>query len=574
MEGLVQCSANYIALSPISFLERAAIVYGDEVSVIYGSAKTSWRETYERCVKLASALVLHLGISPGDTVAAFSPNVPALYELHFGVPMAGAVLSALNTRLDSPMLALLLEQLEPKIIFVYQELVEVVDKALNILSERKSKPPQLVLIPENYDQTSSSTLTETPADSLDYNGLLAIGKADFETIRPNNECDPISVNYTSGSTGIPKGAIYSHRAAYLNSIAAIFRTDMKQMSVFLWTVDMFRCNGWCFTWAMAAVGGTNIFLRTEVLSAHLIFEAIDIHKVTHFCGAPTILNIIADAPASHQRRPLPSRVDIIVAGALPAPQVLMRVTELGFNLSHGYGMTEALGPAVVVPWEPRLQYSTKSDEQTEITKLCEGTHNLLMDGVDVKDPKTMKSIPYDGKTIGEVMFRGNALMLGYLKNSKAGQEAFRGGWYHTGDIAVRHPDGCIQMKDRAKDVIISSGGEAISTIEVEAVLRSHPKVSEAAVVGRANDDDDDLQAAGKTPFAFVELKKMISDACTAEEIIKFCEDRLPKYMVPQSVVFGDIQVTSTGKIQKFVLREKVKAMGSGSGMADLQDGIQ
>ncbi|KAG6711387.1 hypothetical protein I3842_05G050300 [Carya illinoinensis] len=574
MEGLVQCSANYIALSPISFLERAANVYGDKVSVVYGSAKTSWRETYERCAKLASALVLNLGISPGDAVAVFSPNVPALYELHFGVPMAGAVLSALNTRLDSPTLALLLEQLEPKIIFVYHELVEVVEKALSILSERKSKPPQLVLIPENYDQTSSLTLTETPADSLDYNGLLAIGKADFETIRPNNECDPISVNYTSGSTGIPKGAIYSHRAAYLNSIAAIFRTDMRQTSVFLWTVDMFRCNGWCFTWAMAAVGGTNIFLRTGVLSAKLIFEAIDIHKITHFCGAPTILNIIADAPASHQKRPLPARVDIIVAGALPAPQVLMKVTELGFNLSHGYGMTEALGPAIVVPWEPRLQYSSKSDEQTEIIKLREGTHNLLMDGVDVKDPKTMKSIPYDGKTIGEVMFRGNVLMLGYLKNSKAGQETFRGGWYHTGDIAVRHPDGCIQMKDRAKDVIISSRGEAISTIEVEAVLRSHPKVLEAAVVGRArDDDDDDLQAAGKTPFAFVELKKG-SDACTAEEIIKFCGDQLPKYMVPQSVVFGDIQVTSTGKIQKFVLREKVKAMQGGSGMADLQIGIQ
>ncbi|XP_059434345.1 butanoate--CoA ligase AAE1-like [Corylus avellana] len=549
MEGLVLCSANYIPLTPISFLERAATIYGDKVSMVYGAWKTSWKETHERCIKLASTLV-HLGISPGDIVTAFAPNIPAVYELHFGIPMAGAILSALNTRLDATMLALLLEQLEAKIIFVYHEFIEVVHEALNIVSQRSrtsyyvSKPPQLVVIAE-FDQT----LKNTPAGSLDYNGLIAMGKADFEPIRPHNECDPISVNYTSGSTGIPKGAIYSHRAAYLNSLATIFHCDMRQMPVFLWTVDMFRCNGWCFAWAVAALGGTNIFLGTD-LSAKLIFNAILTHKVTHLCGAPAILKIIADAPTSDWW-PIPSTVDIIVAGTLPAAQVLKKVTELGFNVSHGYGMTEALGPAIVEP----LQYSSTIDEQTKTIKRREGIHNLIMDGVDVKDPNTMKSIACDGKTVGEVMFKGNTMMLGYLKNTKATQEAFKGGWYRTGDLAIRHVDGCIQMKDRAKDIINSSGGEVISTLEVEAVLLSHPKVMEAAVVGRVGDDN-----VGETPCAFVKLKEEGCSACMAKEIIEFCGDRLPNYMVPHSVVFGDLPINSTGKIQKFVLREKINAM--------------
>ncbi|GLT60096.1 hypothetical protein SLA2020_328780 [Shorea laevis] len=486
---------------------------------------------------------------------AFAPNVPAVYELHFGIPMAGAVLSSLNTRLDATMLALLLEQLEAKIIFVYYEFVEVVHEALSILSKRSrayyvSKPPQLVLIAE-YDQTSPSILKNTPLGSLDYNSLIAMGKADFEPIRPDNECDPISVNYTSGSTGIPKGAIYSHRAAYLNSLATIFRCDMRQMPVFLWTVDMFRCNGWCFAWAVAALGGTNIFLGTN-LSAKLIFNSILTHKVTHLCGAPTILNIIADAPTI-DRRPLPSTVDIIIAGALPTARVLMKVTKLGFNVSHGYGMTEALGPAIVEP----LQYSSNFDEQMKTIKRREGSHNLIMDGVDVKDPSTMKSIPYDGKTVGEVMFKSNTMMLGYLKNTKTTQEAFKGGWYRTGDLAIRHADGCIQMKDRAKDIINSSGGEVISTLEVEAVLLSHPKVMEAAVVGKVGDDH-----VGETPCAFVKLKEEDCSACMGKEILEFCGDRLPKYMVPHRVIFGDLPINSTGKIQKFVLREKINAMAN------------
>lgn len=549
MEGVVQCSANYTPLTPVSFLERAANVYGDKVSIIYGADKTTWGETHKRCIKLASALV-HLGISRGDIVVAFAPNIPALLELHFGVPMAGAIISALNTKLDTTMLALLLEQLEAKMIFVYYEFIEVVLEALTMLSKRKGKPPQLVLIGDQYDQKSSSIVKETPPGSLNYNDLLAMGQADFEIIRPNNECDPISVNYTSGSTGVPKGAIYSHRATYLNSLATIFRIDMRRMPVFLWTVDMFRCNGWCFTWAVAAIGGTNICLGST-LTAKLIFDAIFVHNVTHLCGKPIILNIIAESPACDQRK-LPFKVDIIAAGALPTTQVLNKVVELGFNVNHGYGMTEALGPAIVTPWTPESQCCSTLDEQAK-TKRREGRHNLMIDGVDVKDPNSMKSIPCDGKTIGEVMFKGNTMMSGYLKNPKATQEAFKGGWYRTGDIAVRHPGGCIEMKDRAKDIIISCGGEIVSTIEVEAVLLSHPKVLEAAVVG---------SNCTNRPCAFVKMKEGCGGACEAEEIIEFCGERLPKYMVPHSVVFGDLPVNSTGKIQKFLLREKAKAIGT------------
>ncbi|KAM3714686.1 hypothetical protein ACB098_01G356500 [Castanea mollissima] len=543
MDGVIQCSANFVPLTPVGFLGRAAIVYGDEVSMVYGTEKTTWGETHERCIKLASALV-QLGISRGDIVVAFAPNVPALYELHFAVPMAGAVISALNTRLDSTMLALLLEQLEAKIIFVYYDFLEAVLGALNILSEREGKPPPLVLIAE-CDKKSFSIVEATPPSGLDYNDLLAMGQPDFEIIRPKNECDPISVNYTSGSTGVPKGAIYSHRAAYLNSLATIFRINVREKLVFLWTVDMFRCNGWCFPWAVAALGGTNICLRST-LTAKLIFDAILVHKVTHLCGAPIILNILAESLA----RPLPFKVEIIVAGPLPPPQVVTKVIELGFNVSHGYGMTEALGPAIVTPCTPELQYSSTLDENAK-TKRLEGLHNLVMDGVDVKDPNTMKSIPLDGKTIGEVMFKGNTMMLGYFKKPKVTQEAFRGGWYRTGDLAIRHQDGYIEMKDRAKDMIIC-GGELVSSLEVEAVLLSHPKVFEAAVVGI------------NKPCAFVKLKEGC-DNCVPVEIIEFCGERLPKYMVPHSVVFGDLPLNSTGKIQKFVLREKAKTMGMQNG---------
>lgn len=400
-------------------------------------------------------------------VAALAPNIPALYELHFGAPMAGAILSALNTKLDVITLAQILEQLEScKIMFVDYQFIDSALKALEIFSQRNCKPPLIVLIPD-YDQEPSFSMKNIPPNTLNYNDLLAKGQPNFETLRPSNECNPISVNYTSGSTGTPKGVVYSHRGAYLNSIAAISRFDMKPMSVFLWTVDMFRCNGWCLTWAMCALGGTNICLRE--VSAKGIFHAIHLHEVTHLCGAPTLVDIIADSLPSDQK-PLPLRVKFTVASVLPPFQVLNKVAELGFDVNIGYGMTEALGPVIVRPWKPN-----SDNESTKLNYGEEGLPNFMMEEVDVKDPKTMKSTPHDGKTIGEIMFKGNTLMLGYLKNSQATEEAFRGGWYRTGDLAVRQHNGSITLKDRAKDIIYSRG-EAVSSLEVEAVLFSHPKV--------------------------------------------------------------------------------------------------
>ncbi|XP_044491699.1 butanoate--CoA ligase AAE1-like [Mangifera indica] len=545
MECMLQCSANCVPLTPINFLERAAHVYGDKTSIVYGTTvRFSWRETYERCLKLASAL-LNLQISQGDIVAALAPNVPALYELHFAVPMAGLVLSALNTRLDAAMVASILQQLEAKIMFVDYQFVELVLKAFNILSQTSVKPPLLVVIPEfDVEAADSLMVNNPPPGSLDYNDVLKMGKSDhFEMIQPENECAPISVNFTSGSTGHPKGVVYSHRAAYLNSLAQISRCGMGEMPVFLWTVDMFRCNGWCCTWALAALGGTNICLRT--VSAKIIFDSIFLCNVTHFCGAPALLNIISNASTS-EKKPLQNKVYVVIAGALPTVQILEKVAELGFNIGHAYGMTEVLGIATVRPWKPEWDSST-IDESEKIRRR-EGLHSLFIKGVDVKDPNTMKSVPFDGKRIGEIMFKANGIMLGYLKNSEATQEVFRDGWYHTGDLAVRHPDGYIQIKDRKTDIIIS-GAETISSLEVEAVLLSNPKVSEAAVVGKP---DDQLK---QVPCAFVKLK----EGCDSnpEELIKFCEDHLPGYMVPRSVIFEDIPVNSTGKVQKFTLREKL-----------------
>ncbi|XP_058187059.1 butanoate--CoA ligase AAE1-like [Rhododendron vialii] len=542
MEGLVKCSANHVPLSPISFLERAAFVYGDKVSIVYGDTRYSWRETRGRCIRLASALS-QMGLNRGDVVAALAPNIPALCELYFGVPMAGAVLSALNTRLDPPTLALLLQQLEAKIICVDHQYVQIVLKALEAISIAKGKSPFLVVIRDS-DPGGFSTTQEVPPRNLDYDRLLEMGKLDFEIVNPIDECDPITVNYTSGSTGTPKGAVYSHRAAYLNSIAQISRFEMSAKTVFLWTVDMFRCSGWCFTWAVAALGGTNICLRNVTTKA--IFDSIFIHKVTHLCGPPTILNMIAEAPFAG-RRPLPTKVDLVIAGALPPIEILDNVHKLGFNVSHAYGMTEALGPVIIRSLEFD-QYDCASIKDRN------GVHNVVMEGVDVKDPTTMRSVPADGKTIGEVMLRSNTLMLGYLKNVQGTQAAFKNGWYGTRDLGVRDPNGHIRIKDRAVDAIFNCEGDAISTLEIEAVLASHPAVEATAVVGRPDD------RLGERPCAFVELKE--GRTTSSQDIIEFCGVRLPNYMVPGSVIFGDLPVNSTGKIQKCVLKEKAKALGS------------
>ncbi|MCD9638668.1 putative acyl-activating enzyme 1, peroxisomal [Datura stramonium] len=538
MEGTVKCSANFLPLSPISFLERSAVVYRDRLSIVHGNVKFTWRETRDRCLRLASALT-HLGISRRDVVAALAPNIPAMYELHFGVPMAGAVLCALNTRHDSAMVSVLLRHSEAKIIFVDHQLLDIAKGALEILSKASAKLPHLILI---------SDRRSLAPEILEYESFIATGESNFEIVRPNDELDAIALNYTSGTTSRPKGVIYSHRGAYLNCLAAALLAEMSSMPVYLWTLPMFHCNGWCLTWAVAAQGGTNICLRS--VTEEGIFDGIVEHQVTHMAGAPTVLNMIINAPQSVQR-PLPRTVNVMTGGAPPPPQVLLKMKELGFNVTHGYGLTETYGPATVCAWKPEWN-SLSPDEQAKI-QARQGVNHLGLEEVDVKDSESMKSVPPDAKTMGEVMIRGNTVMNGYLKDVKATEDAFKGGWFRSGDLAVKHPDGYIELKDRSKDIIIS-GGENISTIEVESVIFSHPSVLEAAVVGRPDDH------WGETPCAFVKLKD--GSNASANEIIKHCRDRLPHYMAPRTVIFDDLPKTSTGKTQKFVLRQRVKAMGS------------
>ncbi|KAG5592414.1 hypothetical protein H5410_042928 [Solanum commersonii] len=549
MEGTVKCSANYVPLSPISFLERSAKVYSDRLSIVHGNVKYTWRETRQRCIRLASALT-HLGISRGDVVAALAPNIPVMYELHFGVPMAGAVLCALNTRHDSAMVSVLLRHSEAKIIFVDHQLLDVAKGALEILSKASRKLPHLILISDRESPLSSQNNNNRSLASKDlkYESFLANGEPDFEIVWPNDEWDAIALNYTSGTTSRPKGVVYSHRGAYLNSLAAALLAEMTSMPVYLWTLPMFHCNGWCLTWTVAAQGGTNICLRNVTEKG--IFDSITQHQVTHMAGAPTVLNMIINAPRSVQR-PLSRTVNVMTGGAPPPPQVLLKMKELGFNVTHGYGLTETYGPATVCIWKPEWN-SLSPDEQANI-QARQGVNHLGLEDVDVKDSESMKSVPSDAKTMGEVMIRGNTVMNGYLKDRKATEDAFRGGWFRSGDLAVKHPDGYIELKDRSKDIIIS-GGENISTIEVESVIFSHPSVLEAAVVGRPDDH------WGETPCAFVKLKNGCN--ASADEIIKHCRDRLPHYMAPRTVIFDDLPTTSTGKIQKFVLRQRVKAMGS------------
>lgn len=550
MEGSIRCSANYVPLTPISFLDRAAIVYRDTVSIVHGDVKYTWRQTRERCVKLASALS-QLGIYRGDVVAVLAPNIPAMCELHFGVPMAGAVLCTLNIRHDSAMVATLLRHSEAKIILIDYQFLHIARGAFEILSKTTTKLPMSILIAECSQFTANTMDRNDRYEELEYENLLTMGKLDFEVRRPRDECDPISLNYTSGTTSSPKGVIFSHRGAYLNSLASVLLNEMGPMPVYLWTVPMFHCNGWCLLWGVAALGGTNICLRN--VTAEGIFDNIALHKVTHMGGAPTVLNMIINAPAAN-RKPLPGKVVVMTGAAPPPPQVLYNTEELGFVLMHSYGLTETYGPGTVCTWQPKWN-SLPRDAQAKI-KARQGLQHIGMEEVDIKDPVTMKSVPADAKTIGEVMFRGNTVMNGYLKDVKATENAFKGGWFWSGDLGVRHPDGYIELKDRSKDIIIS-GGENISTIEVESVLFSHPAVLEAAVVGRPD------EYWGETPCAFVKLKAGCD--VSASELITYCRNKLPHYMAPRTIIFEDLPKTSTGKTQKYVLKQKAKAMGSISG---------
>ncbi|KAK1653330.1 hypothetical protein QYE76_071135 [Lolium multiflorum] len=540
--GTVRCAANYAPLTPISFIERAAAVYGDRPAVVYGEARpTTWRETRERCVRVAAALAARFGVARGDVVAVLSPNVPAMYELHFAVPMAGAVLCTLNTRHDAAMVSALLKHSGAKVFLVESSLLEVGTAAMKRLAADLPDAASLPILVTISDDAQ-------PAGCTDYEGLIRDAPSQFDIRWPENELDPIALNYTSGTTSRPKGVVYNHRGAYLNTVGTVLAYDITHMPTYLWTVPMFHCNGWNLPWGVAMQGGTNVCLRH--FTAKVIFDSIARHGVTHMGGAPTVLNMIVNA-AAVDRRPLPGTVRVMTGGAPPPPRVLFGMEELGFAVYQIYGLTETYGAATVCTWMP--EWDALPAEERARLKARQGFHHMAMQDVEVKDPATMASVPLDGKTVGEVMFRGNTVMSGYYKDIEATKESMAGGWLRTGDLGMRHPDGYIQLKDRAKDIIIS-GGENISSIEVESVIFSHPAVLEAAVVARPDDH------WGETPCAFVELKDGAS--ATEAEIIGFCRERLPHFMAPKTVVFEDLPKTSTGKTQKFVLREKARAMGS------------
>ncbi|XP_047084101.1 butanoate--CoA ligase AAE1-like [Lolium rigidum] len=539
MDGSVRCEANYVPLTPLSFLERAALVYGARTAVVFGDREYSWRHTRDRCLAGASALA-RLGVGRRDVVAVLAANTPAMYELHFSVPMTGGVLCTLNTRLDAAMVSVLLSHSEAKVFLVESQFLAVARDALALLAEDKASMPLLVTI---TDGDSSSE------GAPEYEALLRTAPRGFEIRWPADECDPISLNYTSGTTSRPKGVIYSHRGAYLNTLAAVVSNEMPTMPVYLWTVPMFHCNGWCMVWGTAAQGGTSVCMAGS-LSPKVVFEKIVRHRVTNMGGAPTVLSMLVNAPASEQR-PLPGTVRISTGGAPPPPHILAKMDELGFNVVHGYGLTETYGAATLCVWKPEWDALPAAERARIMAR--QGVPQLMLDGLEIKDPVTMATVPSDGRTVGEVMLRGNTVMSGYYKDAAATAEAMRGGWLRSGDLAVRHPDGYIQLKDRSKDIIIS-GGENISSIEVESALFGHPAVLDAAVVARPDDH------WGETPCAFITLKDGAN--ATEADIIGFCRERLPRYMAPRTVVFADLPKTSTGKTQKYLLREKARAMGS------------
>jgi fatty-acyl-CoA synthase len=531
---LEKTAANYAPLTPLSFLERAAYVYPNQKSVIHGAQVHTWKETYARCRRLAAALSKR-GIGVGDTVAAMLPNIPAMYEAHFGVPMCGAVLNTLNTRLDAEAIAFMLEHGEAKLLLTDREFSATIEAALKRL---KRKPA--VIDVEDPEYSGGKRLGE-----MTYEELLKDGDPEFAWRWPEDEWEAISLNYTSGTTGNPKGVVYHHRGAYLNGVGNILVWGMPHHSVYLWTLPMFHCNGWCFPWTMAANAGTSVCLRK--VDPATIFDLIKRHEVTHYCGAPVVHQMLINAP-EEMKRGIDHEVRGLVAAAAPPAAMIEGMQKMGFNITHVYGLTEVYGPATVCAKHPEWEKLPLA-EQVRLNGR-QGVRYHVEEGLSVMDPETMKPVPADGETMGEIMFRGNITMKGYLKNPKATQEAFAGGWFHSGDLAVMQPDGYVKIKDRSKDIIIS-GGENISSLEVEDVLYRHPAVMAAAVVARPD------PRWGETPCAFVELKP---GAKVSEiELIEFCRGQMAKFKAPRAVVFGELPKTSTGKIQKFVLREKAKS---------------
>eukprot|EP01018_Ginkgo_biloba_P004037 Gb_15043 [translate_table: standard] len=545
MEQLPKCEANYAALSPVSFLERTGVVYAQRKSIVYGDVAFTWSQTLERCRSLASSLLSRLHVSRGDVLSVLAPNVPALYEMHFAVPMDGAVLNTINIRLDANNVATILSHSQAKLLFVDYQFLPLAREALAIISIDQSEPmpnmPLLLLIDEP-GQSAADVSTAT-TDILQYEDLVRGGDPCFEPLRPQDEWESIALNYTSGTTSAPKGVVYSHRGAYLSSLSALLLWEMGREPVFLWTLPMFHCNGWTFPWGVAVRGGTNVCMRN--ISAGDVFGAISKHRVTHFCCAPIVFNILLNAKP-HERLPLPGTVHVLTGGAPPPPAIVLKMEEMGFCVTHAYGLTEATGPALVCEWKG--EWDGLDDAQRGRMKGRQGVGVVSLDQVDVKESLTMSSVPRDGHTMGEVMLRGSSLMKGYLHDRHSTSQAFAGGWFHTGDVAVIHPDGYVEIKDRSKDVIIS-GGENISSVEVESVIYSHPRVTEAAVVAMPD------ARWGETPCAFVNATNV-----SEEEIVLFCRERLPRYMAPKTVIIMELPKTSTGKIQKFLLREMAKKL--------------
>ena len=534
-QGLGKNAANFTSLTPLSFIERTARVFPDRTAVVHGETQRSWTETYQRCIKLASALNRR-GINKGDTVAMMLPNVPASLEAHFGVPMCGAVLNALNIRLDAKTIAFILDHGEAEVLLTDKEFAPVINEALSLC---KAKP--LVIDVDDALAPDGELLGE-----IEYEAFLAEGNASYDWQYPENEWDAISLNYTSGTTGNPKGVVYHHRGAALNSLGNITAWAMPQRPKYLWTLPMFHCNGWCFPWTVTALAGTHICLRRTEPGP--IYQSIIDHQVTHMCGAPIVMGMLVNA-SSQEQKTLPHSVKILTAGAAPPSAILEQIETLGFDVTHAYGLTECYGPGVVSEWHPEWDELPTAEKAAK--KARQGVPYLVMQDLTVMDPETMQKTPADAQTMGEVFMRGNNLMKGYLKNETATEKAFLGGWFHTGDLGVMHPDGYIELKDRSKDIIIS-GGENISTIEVEGVLYQHPAVAEAAVVAKPD------EKWGETPCAFVALKEEAESS--EEELIQFCRDNLAHFKCPKKIVFTELPKTATGKIQKFILREQAKTL--------------
>ncbi len=530
-------AANCVPLSPLSFLERSAAVYPQRASVVYRQTRHTWAQTYRRCRQLASSLV-GLGAARQDTVSVIAPNIPALYEMHFAVPMAGAVLNTINTRLDAKTIAFMLNHADTKVLFADTEFAEVAASALKDVSH----DIHIVYIQDDAVQYI------LPNGALEYETLIAQGDANFLWSQPEDEWDAISLNYTSGTTGNPKGVVYHYRGAYLNSLSNALNWNISGFPIYLWTLPMFHCNGWCFPWTLAMLGGTSICLRK--VDAASIFQAIEKYQVTHFCGAPIILGMIVNATAS-ERRSLNRTIEVMTAAAPPPCAVLERMEKAGFNMTHVYGLTETYGPAVICEWKD--DWNQLSDSERAQYKSRQGVPYSVLEDLEVIDSADLSWVAADSVSLGEVMFRGNNVMKGYLKDPAATQEAFAGGWFRSGDLGVMHPDRYIQLKDRSKDIIIS-GGENISSIEVEDALFSHPAVIEAAVVAKQD------KKWGETPCAFVKLNPDCQPQPTQQDLIEHCKNTIARFKAPKEVIFGELPKTSTGKIQKYLLRERANAL--------------